>query len=150
MKHDAQYNDAITQAVTEQQIDRNNPETWYIAVGQPAYEAIREMVEAMNNAETDEQQEQARETIENDPLSVEVRSSWFSPGSEDYNTPAEYKILLSTGGPATRIIGQFSEYGEPETATLQVQDWSKPWTDYTQDVAESILLDYARCFSFSN
>jgi len=147
MKHDAQYNDAITQAVTEQQIDRNNPETWYIAVGQPAYEAIREMVEAVNNAETDEQQEQARETIENDPLSVEVRSGWFSPGSEDYSKPAEYNILLSTGGPATRIIGQLSEYGEPETATLQVQDWFKPWTDY-RDADESVLLDYARCFYF--
>ena len=138
-----------TKTATKQQINRNIMETWHIAVGKPAYEAIREMVEAVNNAETDEQQEQARGTIENDPLSVEVRSGWCSPGSEDYGTPEEYKILLSTGGPAIRIIGQLSEYGEPETAVLQVQDWFQPWTDY-RDAEESVLLDYARCFYFGN
>jgi len=137
-----------TKTAPKQQIDRNNPETWFIAVGQPAYEAIREMVEALNNAD-DEQQEQARGTIENDPLSVEVRSGWCSPGSEDYGKPQEYNILLSTGGPATRIIGQLSEHGEPETAVLQVQDWFQPWTNY-RDAEESVLLGYVRCFYFGN
>jgi hypothetical protein len=46
----------------------------------------------------------AREAIQEDPLSFQVRSGWYQPGSED-NEPEEFELLLSTGGPATRIIG---------------------------------------------
>ncbi len=52
-----------------------------------------------------------------------------------------------TGGPATRIIGELNEHGEPTRARLQVQDWGTPWTDYRGGDQET-LLTYARCFYF--
>ena len=61
----------------------------------------------------------------------------------------QYEILLSTGGPATRLIGDLDEYNEPESVSLQYQDWGTPWTDYPLTSAqEEALLDYARTHYF--
>ena len=70
-----------------------------------------------------------RERIEEGPLSVQVRSGWYSPGAEA-EKPEEFEILLSTGGPALRIIGDLDEHGQPERPRLQYQDWGTPWTEY--------------------
>lgn len=128
------------------------------------FESIKEMVDALDAAlvaaeNSDDYQNQieaaydeANEAIMQDALSVEVRSGWYVPGSRDADTkPAEYNILLCTGGPAVRIIGELSEHGEPETATLQCQDWFTPWVDAMGGLgtdAEAILLRYASCFYF--
>jgi hypothetical protein len=77
-------------------------------------------------------EDDARQAISEDPLSAEVVK--------------EYRILLCTGGPACQIVGELNEYGEPETARLQHQDWFTPWQDHYCD--EDILLDYARNFYF--
>lgn len=61
------------------------------------------------------------------PLEVSVRSDWHAPGTE--STASEFLILLSTGGPALRIIGDLNSYSEPENPKLQWQDWGTPWTD---------------------
>jgi hypothetical protein len=89
--------------------------------------------------------DQARQTIEEDALSVEVRSGWCSPGSE--MKAEEFCILLCTGGPAVRIRGELNEYGEPDRAWLECQDWFTPWTQVF-DVEQETLLAYARCFYF--
>lgn len=91
----------------------------------------------------------ARERIQDDALSVEVRSGWYSLGMEGCDSsPAEYCILLCTGGPACRIVGALDR-GEPSSAHLEYQDWGTPWTEYWVSAAdEAILLDYARCFYF--
>lgn len=128
--------------------------------GQAQFDSIKEMVEALTAVCEDDlrgAQDDARRVIEEDPLSVEVRSGWYAPGASDTDTkPAEYTILLCTGGPACRIIGRLGEYGEPETATLEVQDWFTPWVamcpmvnkdDYNP---EPILLAYARCFYYGD
>lgn len=178
--------------------DRNDPETWHIAIGKPTYEAIKEMVDALtkesaaaayvsgldmeacnkmlrdNDVEISDpkdpdevrdtlteniedgtiepkdfefDEETAREAIQEDPLSVEVRSGWYAPGSED-NKPEEYCILLGTGGPATRIVGDLNN-GQPMSARLEVQDWFKPWTEYF-DVDHEILTTYAQQFYFGD
>lgn len=59
-------------------------------------------------------EDQAREAIAQDALSVEIRSDWHTPGSE--GEAGQYMILLCTGGPACRIVGDLNEYKEPETA----------------------------------
>lgn len=101
--------------------------------------------------------EDARRSIEEDALSVQVRSGWYSPGAPENDTmrrPCEYEILLCTGGPACRIIGKLDQYGQPETARLEVQDWFQPWTEMRPVVApnnydsEPSMLAYARCFYF--
>ena len=92
--------------------------------------------------------DKARERIEEDALSVEVRTDWHAVGAED-DKPTEYNILLCTGGPAVRIIGRLTEYGEPETASIEYQDWFKPWTRLPIDGDdEDALLAYASVFWF--
>lgn len=124
-------------------------ENWAEEIGKSAYESIAEMVEALDNEEEDPTAiEEAQEDIMEDPLEIRVRSDWYAPGSED-TKPTEYEILLSTGGPASRIVGDLDEYGQPIRARLQVQDWGKPWTEYF-DVDHKVLLRYARCFYFGD
>jgi hypothetical protein len=105
---------------------------------------------------TDEEREDyhdedsAREAIDNDPLSVEVRSDWHSAGDKG-DKPTEYRILLCTGGPAVQITGDLDEYGQPENAKLEYQDWFTPWTEYTDTTSEEdeYLEKYAQQFYFA-
>lgn len=119
------------------------------------YASIAEMVEALQAAEQSEDDrngcaaDDARQVILEDALSVQVRTGWYTPGTER-EKPAEYEILLCTGGPAVRIIGELSEHGEPETAQIQWQDWGTPWTRLTGQLEahQETMLAYARCFWF--
>lgn len=96
-------------------------------------------------------EEEARQAISEDPLSVEVRADWHTPG-EDENKPTEYCILLCTGGPAVRIIGDLDEHQQPDTANLEYQDWFTPWIKYydTNEEEDEALLTYARQFYFGD
>jgi len=60
-------------------------------------------------------------------LSVEVREGWKEPGDGASMDPEEFRILLSTGGPALRVMGEL-EGGEPSRCWLEHQDWGTPWT----------------------
>lgn len=89
-----------------------------------------------------------RQRVDEMPLAVSVRSDWGSPC--DRLEPSEYRILLTTGGPALQVFGMLNSYGEPETARLQYQDWRTPWTDYqceTNDLDDPVLT-FARNFYF--
>lgn len=125
--------------------------------GQAQFDSIREMIDDLShaNAAGDEQAIDAcRTRIHEDALSAEVRSNWYVQGRGADTQPYEYRILLCTGGPACQITGTLSEHGEPETATMQVQDWGTPWTDMRPLVSkddynsEPILLVYASQFYF--
>lgn len=110
-------------------------------------EASEELAELEAAAGECESEEQARERIQEDALSVEVRSGWHSPGKS--SSPEEFQILLATGGPAVRIVGELDQYGEPCRAWLEVQDWFTPWTEYHGENADQgTLLRYASCFYF--
>ncbi len=103
--------------------DRDNPETWH-------------------------DEDAARGMIEEGPLSLEVRSGWYTPG-DDRGAPEEFRILLGTGGPAARLIGELSEHGEPESASYEFQDWFKPWTAARlTDEQEQTILRWAQVFYF--
>ena len=93
-----------------------------------------------------ESEEEARQRIEEDALSVEVRSGWASLGEP--LTADEFCILLCTGGPAARIRGELSG-GEPHRAWLEYQDWGTPWTEFV-GADQAVLLTYARCFYFGS
>lgn len=111
------------------------------------FESIEEMVEALHKAEeedNEEAREEAMQTIQEDPLSVQIRGDWHNPGESGEAT--EYEILLCWGGPAVRIRGELSKYNEPKSATIQYQDWFTKWVDYSCN--EEILLEYARQFYF--
>ncbi len=92
--------------------------------------------------------ETAIERIQEGPLSVEVRSDWHEPGDEK-SKPTEYNILLCTGGPAVRIIGELDECQQPKTAKLEYQDWFTPWELYrTTEEEYEALLTYAGLFYY--
>ena len=112
-------------------------------------DSLVEMVTALQNGEEIDGQD-PQERIQEDPLSIEVRSDWHSPGSGN-DKPTEYNILLCTGGPACRIIGELNEYGTPVSATIEYQDWGTPWTEYRDTTTEEddALLTYAGQFYFS-
>jgi hypothetical protein len=67
---------------------------------------------------------EARAAIVEDPLSVNVCSDWQRPG--EALEAASYEILLSTGGPACRIVGHLRD-GMPSSAEIEHQDWFTPW-----------------------
>lgn len=94
-----------------------------------------------------ESQEDAQQRIHEDPLSVQVRSGWYNP-AEHQPAPEEFEILLCTGGPAVRIMGELNEYCQPTRAYMQYQDWGTPWTDYFEDGVAAACLEYAQQFYF--
>jgi hypothetical protein len=96
--------------------------------------------------------EAAREAIEEDPLSVQVRSAWLAPGdwgNKEQGSPAEFEILLCTGGPAVRLVGDLDEYARPSRVWVEYQDWGTPWTEYYPgSSALEDVLTYAQQFYF--
>jgi hypothetical protein len=100
-----------------------------------------EMLQADAGECTDE--DDARQRISEDPLEVTVRSGWVSQG--DKMTADDFQILLCTGGPAVRIMGELDQYGTPCRAWMEYQDWGTPWTQYF-GAEQKRLLAYAQNF----
>ena len=93
--------------------------------------ALVELAQALKDAEESDDQEaweSAAQAIEEDPLSVMVRDGWRVPGGESSGAE-EFEILLCTGGPATRIVGQLED-GYPVNFRVEVQDWFRPWESF--------------------
>lgn len=103
-------------------------------------EELRELTEASGERNS---REDAEQRISEDPLSIELSGKW-TVGSPPVAGRAY--ILLSTGGPATRIVCELDD-GEPHRAWIQAQDWGTPWTDFNGGDSE-ILLTYCRQFYF--
>ena len=102
--------------------------------------------ETYDNAIEYHDDDKAREAVEHDALSVEVRTGWYTPIQKA--EVSEYQILLAWGGPAVKICGQLED-NQPVSATLQYQDWGTEWTDLDIDSeAEDALISYAQCFYF--
>jgi hypothetical protein len=80
------------------------------------------------------------------PLSVEVRSGWREPGDGASMEPDEFRILLSTGGPALRVMGELCN-GTPDRCWLEHQDWGTPWTRW-HDTDRDALLWFAGLFYY--
>lgn len=111
-------------------------------------EAREELHELQVAAGDCESRDDAERRIQEDPLSLQMRGGWYEYGTEpaDAATPVEFELLLGTGGPATRIIGELDR-GQVTRARLQAQDWFQPWTDYV-GADQDTLLTYCRCFYF--
>lgn len=99
-----------------------------------------------------ESEDDARQRIEEDALSIEARSDWQSMG--ETLEPAEFCILLTTGGPAVRIVGELDN-GEPSRPRLEVRDLGTPWTHFTGEykdgsfeVSSDVLQAYCSVFCF--
>ena len=108
-------------------------------------------LESLNvtTSEEEEEIEQIKESINNSALSVEFRSGW-STNPEELEIE-EFKILLTWGGPALRVIGDLDQYKQAENIKLQFQDWGTPWTDYELTEKEEESLNwFCNCFYFGD
>lgn len=110
-------------------------------------EEAEELEELKGIAGEFESQEDVLERIYESPLEISVRTSWHLPGSDE--KPDEFMILLSTGGPALRIVGDLDEHGQPSRPRLQYQGWGTPWTE-TFDVDIDNLQRFCKCFYFGD
>lgn len=99
---------------------------------------LADLEEAANGCDDEDA---ARRLLDEDPLEVTFRSSWVSAGVD--MQPDEFCILLTTGGPAVRVIGELDS-GSVYLARLEVQDWGTPWTAYNEPGLTEALMDYAR------
>ena len=105
------------------------------------------------NPTTQEQEERIEEITQevlNAALSLEFRNGWYSDlyHLKGVTEPIEFKILLSWGGPALRIIGEIEE-NYAVNPKLQFQDWGTYWTDFeiTED-QQKALNWFCNCFYF--
>tara|TARA_R100001129_G_scaffold111928_2_gene76952 strand:- start:295 stop:732 length:438 start_codon:yes stop_codon:yes gene_type:complete len=120
-------------------------------------ESIKELYRNYKQAESDDdytREDEIREQAQDEALSVEFRSSWTSNPEE--MKPEEFKILLSTGGPACQIVGKI-DYGscEPIDIEIQYQDWFTPWEPLQlnctyADRSPNITSDYEALEWFCN
>lgn len=105
---------------------------------------LKELTDAAGDC-TD--RDDAEQRIREDPLSVELSFGSCTVGE----TPEAdgFIILLGTGGPATRIVGELDANNEPGRAWIETQDWFLPWTEYHgEGIERDALLTYCRYFFF--
>lgn len=91
-----------------------------------------------------ESEEDAQERIQQDPLSVEVRSDWVTPGED--MTAGEFRIVLCTGGPHVELVGDLDDYKEPSRVRVLYKDWGESGELF--DFDRDTVLTYCRQFYF--
>ena len=81
------------------------------------------------------------------PLAVDVRHGWVPAGQAPVD-PTEYRLQLTTGGPACQIVGELNIYGEPITARVEFSDWYVPHAEIPLELEDyDSILDFVRlCF----
>lgn len=89
-------------------------------------------------------EEEAREAIENDPLSVEVRSDWCNPGEE--MAAGEFRIVLCTGGPHVELVGDLDDHKQPSRVRVIYKDWGESGELF--DFDREKVLRYCSVFYF--
>lgn len=115
---------------------------WYLAHPDEA----EELDELRLQAGEYESQEDAEEAINEMPLSIEVRSAWTTL-DEGKLTPAEYRIVLCTGGPHVELVGDLDSHNEPERVRVLYKDWDchGELFDFDRDT----VLQFAQFFQYS-
>jgi len=111
---------------------------------------LKDEMDWENDPDHDSTRDAISELVLEDALEVKVKTDWHALGEDP--ELGEYMILLCTGGPAVRIVGEL-EHDAPMSAKLQSQSWFTPWTDYGMEYGHSIstedtaaLLWYAEQF----
>jgi hypothetical protein len=130
---------------------------WYFRTGEVPHSLTGAAAEVLSDLDWDAEtgtpetlQEAITDYANAMPLTVRVRSDWHSLG-EAFET-AEFEILLSTGGPACRILGELDRgsvaWQAGRRPVIQHQDWFKPWTESDYDVNTDALLWFCEQFYY--
>ena len=123
-------------------------DTWVLADTAKVWEEVHaddaaELAELEAAAGECESQDDAQTRIQEDAISVRVFGELIDGRWE----ADKAELLLTTGGPAVRIMCELDQHGEPSRAWLEVQDWFKPWTQYF-GAEQDTLLSYCRQFVY--
>jgi hypothetical protein len=121
-------------------------ETALAAVAEWMQEHGEELAQLIIDAGDCESQDDARERIQEDALDVQYRSGWTSVGQALEAT--EFSILLCTGGPAVRIMGELDDNKEPTRAWIEFQAWGTSWEMAHNVIEHGTLLEYCQQFYF--
>lgn len=105
--------------------------------------ALEELAELEEAAGENTSEEQARETIDCDALSVEVRSGWVR--SKDEFEAEEFRIVLCTGGPHVEIVGDLDR-GTPSRVRVLYRDWGTAGELF--DFDHDAVIEYCQQFYF--
>jgi hypothetical protein len=89
-------------------------------------------------------EDEARERIQEDALSVEVRSGWQSPN--DPMEAMEFRIVLCTGGPHVELVGDLGDYNTPTRVRVLYSDWGTSGELF--DFDRETVLTYCQQFYF--
>lgn len=105
-------------------------------------EELAELVEAAGEWSD---RDDVQEAIQQDPLSIEVRSGWGNPG--EGLDAEEFRIVLCTGGPHVEILGELDHHGEPDRVRVLFRDWgtSGELFDFDRDA----VLTYCQQFTYA-
>jgi len=79
-------------------------------------------------------------------LDVGVRSGWTNPAEK--LEASEFMILLSTGGPSVRIVGELDAHGIPDRAWIEYCNWGITWRELCAITSEERELILAYCQHF--
>lgn len=101
-------------------------------------EHILDLMARYDNALDDDLDDVTQEILEY-PLDLSVRCTEWMPIGPDLE-PDEYRVLLSTGGPAVQITGSIGPDNEPSSVKLQHQSWFTPWSNYPLSQPEQDVL----------
>ena len=89
-------------------------------------------------------EDEARTALLDNALDVQVRSGWTATGQQ--LVPGEFMLLLCTGGPAVRIVGELED-GTVTRAWMEYSDWSTSWTEcFAEGIDNDVLAEYAGFF----
>lgn len=118
-------------------------ETWnaWSAANPEQAEELAKLEAAAGNCNNEDD---AREQIQQDALSVEVRSGWQSVGEQ--LAPAEFRIVLCTGGPHVELQGELDDNDVPDRVRVIYADWGESGElfDFNRDT----VLRYCQEFYF--
>ena len=109
-------------------------------------EANAEELAALEEAAGDNaSEEEAREAIQQDALSVEVRSGWAS--SKEEFEPEEFRIVLCTGGPHVELVGD-PDGGTPSRIRVRYRNWGTSGEYFPSSDESNALEKYCAEFYF--
>ena len=86
---------------------------------------VRAITDAMEHAydyDHEDRFEELETQIQEDPLSIDQIDHNFRCDGDTW------EVLMSTGGPATRLIVETDPDGDVTWATYEFQDWGEGWT----------------------
>lgn len=118
------------------------------------YDAYVKLQDGEENVEVDsdpiKDEDALRERVAESVLAIQVRSNWHDVG--DPAEDAEFYVLLSTGGPALRLIGDLDLHNQPTDVRMEYQDWGTPWTEHHPDHEnwDDALEFFLGCFYFGD